>query len=96
MNSNEYYKFYYSILCSVIGDIIGYGNGSVEFNYGHNMKVSSQKDIQRLSGISVLHVVNFIRDGGLGKYDPSKEIVSDDTILILATLERSNVILLLN
>ena len=77
---------YYSILYSVIGDIIGYGNGDVEFNYGQDMTVKNQKDIEKLSGFSTLHINNFISNGSLNNYNFKNYIVSDDTILILAVL----------
>ena len=87
MNDNKYDKFYYSILCAVIGDIIGYENGGMEFNDGYDLHIKSPKDIITYSGISVFHVVNFVARGGLSKYDPANKIVSDDSILLLATLD---------
>ena len=87
MSDNKYNKFYYSILCAVIGDIIGYENGGMEFNSGYDLIIKSQKDMITYSGISVYHVVNFVAVGGLSKYDPTDNIVSDDSILLLATLD---------
>ena len=85
--NNKYNKFYYSILCAVIGDIIGYENGGMEFNSGYTLTIKSPKDVVTYSGISVYHVVNFVATGGLSKYNPADKIVSDDSILLLATLD---------
>ena len=85
--TNKYNKFYNSILCAMIGDLIGYGNCDIEFNDGVNMKVKTQKDVERLSGWSVRHVVNFISKGGLSNINIKKLIVSDDSILLLANLD---------
>jgi len=80
-------KFYNSILCSVIGDIIGYGNGHVEFNDNTDMKINSPSDINRLTGWSVRHVITFITLGCIENYDFKHNIVSDDTYLLLANLD---------
>ena len=83
---NLFDRFYYSILCSVIGDIIGYGNSKIEFNRGYNKQINTRKDVRRMAGVSNYHVVNFIKDGGLSGFNPKKFIVSDDTILMLSVL----------
>lgn len=86
MSNNKFDRFYYSILCSVIGDIIGYGNSKIEFNRGYNKQINTRKDVRRMAGVSNYHVVNFIKDGGLSGFNPKKFIVSDDTILMLSVL----------
>jgi len=73
----------YSLLCAIIGDVIGYGNGDIEFNFDLNLKVNNRNDIDRLSDISIRHVVDFISKGGYSNIDISNDIASDDTILML-------------
>ena len=85
--NNQFNRFYYSILYAVIGDIIGYGNGNIEFNDGTPMNIKNYKDIERLSGISTMHVVKFISNGGLYNYNFKKYLASDDSILLLSILD---------
>lgn len=91
---NLYNNYLYAMHCSIIGDIIGFGNGQVEFNYNENMKVEQQSDTFRLSTFSNRHVADFISKGGYTNIDLSKDNVSDDTILTLSILD--SVIRLLN
>ena len=85
MKLNE--KIYNCILCAVIGDIIGFGNGEIEFNNNIDLSIKGDKDLERLSGISPYHVSNFISNGGMTNYDMKNKNASDDTILLLATFD---------
>ena len=51
------------------------------------MKVSSQRDVERLSGWSTKHVMNFISNGGLSTINNFNLRVSDDSILLLSVLD---------
>lgn len=77
----------YCLHCAIIGDIIGFGNGEVEFNYNSSSKIDNRYDIDKISAYSVRHVVDFISKGGYTGIDLSKLIASDDTILSLAVCE---------
>lgn len=89
MNTNENIKDHilFSIHCAVLGDIIGFGNGNVEFNYNDSSKIETRNDIDRLSAYSNRHVVDFISNGGYTDIDLSKNIASDDSVLLLAVFD---------
>ena len=75
-----------SLHCAVIGDIIGFGNGIVEFNYD-DKRFNNAVDrftISNLSLYSLRHVSDFISRGGYTNIDISKNIASDDSVLLLA------------
>lgn len=72
--SITYLKFKNCIKFAVIGDIIGYRNGTGEFNMIDN-------DFM----ISVLNLYEFIRVGGINIVPRAEWKASDDTILNLAT-----------
>jgi len=82
-----YENILYSIHCAIIGDIIGFGNGEVEFNFNESQKIGSRSDIDKISQLSDRHVADFISKGGYTNIDISKDIASDDTILTLAVLD---------
>ena len=78
-----------SLHCAVIGDIIGFGNGIVEFNY-HDKRFNNAVDRFTISDLSLLsyrHVVDFISRGGYTNIDISKNIASDDSVLLLAVFD---------
>ena len=77
----------YCIHCAVIGDIIGFGNGDIEFNYNISSKIDNRYDIDKISAFSNRHVVDFISKGGYTGIDLSQNIASDDTILLLAVFD---------
>ncbi len=87
MNTND--KLYYSMLYAIIGDTIGFGNAGVEFNYGFNDKVYSNKDAERISNYTTKHIFDFITDGGYSAFDIKKKglVSSDDSILTLAVFD---------
>lgn len=78
-----------SLHCAVIGDIIGFGNGIVEFNYDDKRfnNLTDRFTIDDLSIYSYRHVVDFISRGGYTNIDISNNIASDDTILLLAVFD---------
>ncbi len=75
-------KIYYSMKYAMIGDIIGFGNGKVEFNF-----FDKKADLQQVQNFTLNHVFNFIKDGGFSNFDFSNLIVSDDSILALAVFD---------
>lgn len=77
----------YCIHCAIIGDIIGFGNGEIEFNFNSSNKIDNRYDIDKISAYSTRHVVDFISKGGYTGIDLSKDIASDDTILLLAVFD---------
>ena len=85
MNNKE--NILYCIHCAVIGDIIGFGNGDIEFNLNTSNKIDNRSDIDKISQYSNKHVVDFISKGGYTGIDISKDLASDDTILLLAVLD---------
>lgn len=85
MNTNN--KLYYSMLYAIIGDIIGFGNGQIEFNYGANMQVFSNNDALKLSNFTTKHIFDFINEGGYSAYKINNLIASDDSILSLAVFD---------
>lgn len=84
---NLYDNYLYSIHCSIIGDIIGFGNGSVEFNFNQDNMINNRSDVDKITSMSTRHVANFISKGGYTKIDISKDNASDDTILLLSVLD---------
>jgi ADP-ribosylarginine hydrolase len=84
---NLYDNYLYSIHCSIIGDIIGFGNGSVEFNFNQDNMINNRSDVDKIISMSNRHVANFISKGGYTKIDISKDNASDDTILLLSVLD---------
>jgi len=82
-----YNEYLYCIHCAILGDIIGFGNGSVEFNFNQNNLINTRSDVDKLATLSNTHVANFIARGGYTNIDISKDIVSDDSILLLAVLD---------
>lgn len=84
---NLYDNYLYSIHCAIIGDIIGFGNGSVEFNFNQDNMINNRSDVDKITSISTRHVANFISKGGYTKIDISKDNASDDTILLLSVLD---------
>lgn len=85
--SKKFNKFGSSIFYAIIGDIIGYGNSEIEFNFGCSNRVNSQLDVERISGWSVKHVVDFISKGGISNLKSLNYKVSDDSILLMAVLD---------
>ena len=85
MNNKE--NILYCIHCAVIGDIIGFGNGDIEFNLNTSNKIDNRSDIDKISQYSIKHVVDFVSKGGYTGIDISKDLASDDTILLLAVLD---------
>ena len=83
MSNNKYYSMYYSI----IGDIIGFGNGSVEFNEFNNNIVKSNFDAKQNSVFTIYHIYNFISNGGYSGFSIKNLIASDDSILNLAVYD---------
>ena len=83
MSNNKYYSMYYSI----IGDIIGFGNGSVEFNEFSNNVVKSNFDAKQNSIFTIYHIYNFISNGGYSGFSIKNLIASDDSILNLAVYD---------
>ena len=83
MTNNKYYSMYYSI----IGDIIGFGNGSVEFNEFNNNIVKSNYDAKHNSLFTIYHIYNFISNGGYSGFSIKNLIASDDSILNLAVYD---------
>ncbi len=83
MTNNKYYSMYYSI----IGDIIGFGNGSVEFNEFNNNIVKSNYDAKYNSLFTIYHIYNFISNGGFSGFSIKNLIASDDSILNLAVYD---------
>tara|TARA_Y200000002_G_scaffold381876_2_gene397128 strand:- start:938 stop:2077 length:1140 start_codon:yes stop_codon:yes gene_type:complete len=83
MGNNKYYSMYYSI----IGDIIGFGNGSVEFNLFNNNSVKSNFDAKYNSLFTIYHIYNFISNGGYSGFSIKNLIASDDSILNLAVYD---------
>ncbi len=77
----------YCIHCAIIGDIIGFGNGEIEFNFNTSNKIDNRYDIDKISAYSTRHVVDFISKGGYTGIDLTKYIASDDTILLLAVFD---------
>ncbi len=77
------------MLYAIIGDTIGFGNAGVEFNYGFNDKVYSNKDAERISNYTTKHIFDFITDGGYSAFDIKKKglVSSDDSILTLAVFD---------
>ena len=84
---NLYDNYLYSIHCAIIGDVIGFGNGSVEFNFNLDNTINNRSDVDKITSISIRHVANFISKGGYTKIDISKDNASDDTILLLSVLD---------
>ena len=90
-------RIYNSLLCAILGDIIGYGNANIEFNNGIDMTIKRQSDIPRLCNISDAHVINTITEGGISNIKLNNRIYSDDTVFLLSiykslkkTLNQSN------
>ena len=83
MSNNKYYSMYYSI----IGDIIGFGNGSVEFNEFNSNIVKSNFDAKQNSIFTIYHIYNFISNGGYSGFSIKNLIASDDSILNLAVFD---------
>tara|TARA_B100000886_G_scaffold315518_2_gene253523 strand:- start:218 stop:1372 length:1155 start_codon:yes stop_codon:yes gene_type:complete len=86
MNLNE--KKYYCLNYAILGDIIGFGNGEIEFNYFKSSKLEKIGDTS-LAEYTSLHIFNFITSGGFSKInfkisDTEKNIASDDSIMNLA------------
>ena len=77
----------YCVHCAIIGDIIGFGNGEIEFNFNTSNKIDNRYDIDKISTYSNRHVVDFISKGGYTGIDLSNDIASDDSILLLAVLD---------
>jgi ADP-ribosylarginine hydrolase len=77
----------YSIHCAIIGDIIGFGNGNVEFNFNLDNTINNRSDVDKLTSMSTRHVADFISKGGYTNIDISNDNASDDTILLLSILD---------
>ena len=60
-------NIYFSLKYAILGDIIGFGNGDVEFNFFKNNKIKNDKDYQNFldNNFTEVHIYNFINDGGL-------------------------------
>ena len=80
-------KLYYSMFYAIVGDTIGFGNGSVEFNENDNMIVRSNFDAKKNSLYTIYHIYNFISKGGYSGFTIDNLIASDDSILALAVFD---------
>jgi len=67
-----------AILLSMVGDMIGFGNGLIEFNNGNVFD-----DLEGAADYSTDIVFSFISDGGFAKHPKIDWSCSDDTILML-------------
>lgn len=80
-------KLYYSMFYAIIGDIIGFGNGTVEFNFNESMTVKSSFDAKKYSYFTLRHIYDFISKGGYSQFEIKNLIASDDSILALAVFD---------
>lgn len=78
---------YNSIIFANIGDIIGFGNGNVEFNYGVSNYFNNSSQAIPYSTMTRLHIYEFIANGGYSNFKIDNYISSDDSILLLATYD---------
>ena len=82
MNLNE--KKYYCLNYAILGDIIGFGNGDIEFNYFKSSKLEKEGDTS-FAEYTSFHIFNFISSGGFSKLNLSNEVLaSDDSVMNLA------------
>lgn len=88
MNKNS--NSYYSILYAIIGDIIGFGNGHTEFNYGFSQLVKSSKHALEISAYTSRHIFDFIYNGGFSGFKINNFKASDDSVLLLAVFDGVN------
>lgn len=77
-------KYINCLLVGALGDIIGFGNGKTEFN-NNNTIIKCDDDKEDCANFSNYNIWNFINNGGINQYNIKDLIVSDDTILHLAT-----------
>ena len=82
-------NIYFSLKYAILGDIIGFGHGDVEFNFFKNNKIKNDKDYQNFldNNFTEVHIYNFINDGGFSKKKLDNLIVSDDSVLLLAVYD---------
>ena len=74
-------KIYYSIKYAMIGDIIGFGNGKVEFNF-----FDKSLNLNDIYTFTLTHVFNFIKDGGFSNFDFSIHKPSLDLFFVFERL----------
>ena len=57
-------NIYFSLKYAILGDIIGFGNGDVEFNFFKSNKIKNDKDYQNFldNNFTEVHIYNFIND----------------------------------
>jgi ADP-ribosylglycohydrolase len=84
-----YKKIESSILLGVIGDVIGFGNGSIEFNNNISFSRESNGDdfIEIGSQYSNTLVFEFINNGGIYEHPKPSWTVSDDTIMLFSNIK---------
>lgn len=72
-----------AIVLSCIGDIIGFGNGTIEFNSSNRFSEDNYGDKFEQAGADYSNelVFNFINEGGFTTHPKPEWIVSDDTIM---------------
>lgn len=83
-NRNEKIKAAFKL--GILGDIIGYGNGQIEFNKGTVFSLETQGDNYEQIGAeySSTIVYDFINSGGISKNPKHEQTYSDDTLMLLA------------
>jgi ADP-ribosylglycohydrolase len=79
------------IILGIIGDIIGFGNGDIEFYNQNNIIKNAINDreefINNILHISSFLIFEFILNNSTSQYDFKSNTYSDDTIMLLANLK---------
>lgn len=80
-------KYFASIYLAIIGDKIGFGNGSREKNYMEGTINKSSKDWEQIGeSLSSIIIFKFISEGGISGLNLTELHYSDDTIMHLDTI----------
>ena len=80
-------KYFASLYLAMVGDKIGFGNGSREKNYMDEMISMDRVGVNTIIiGMSNIIIFRFISEGGIIAIDLNNLSVSDDTIMHLGTI----------
>jgi ADP-ribosylarginine hydrolase len=81
-------RYFASIYLAMIGDKIGFGNGTREKNYMEDYINKSSKDWEQIAeSLSSYIIFRFISDGGISGINLEELRYSDDTIMHLDTIK---------
>ena len=86
---SKYDKIKSGIMLGVIGDVIGFGNGKIEFNDNNIFSFDNYGEQYKQMGADYTNTIifDFIYNGGIADHPKPHWTVSDDTIMLFANMK---------